>query len=86
VRARARIGLGYYPTVSAARARRPARERSLTWSAGRREWTSGFKERFGLVYIDYANGQARHPKRSLAWLSRWFGLTSGAAQVSAQSI
>ncbi|KAK9832581.1 hypothetical protein WJX81_000662 [Elliptochloris bilobata] len=50
------------------------------------EWTSGFKERFGLVYVDYANNQARHPKQSLAWLSRWFGLSSGAAQVSTQSI
>ena len=53
---------------------------------GPREWTSGFKERFGLVYVDYANGQARHPKASLGWLSRWFGLSSGQAQVSTQSL
>ena len=38
------------------------------------------------MYVDYAHNQARHPKQSLAWLSRWFGLSSGAAQVSTQSI
>ena len=33
------------------------------------EWNSGYNERFGLVYVDYAT-QRRIPKDSLAWYSR----------------
>ena len=32
------------------------------------EWHSGYRERFGLVYVDYATGQ-RIPKDS----ARWYG-------------
>ena len=30
------------------------------------EWHSGYRERFGLVYVDYATGQ-RIPKDSAFW-------------------
>ena len=30
------------------------------------EWSEGYRERFGLVYIDYVTG-ARIPKDSAAW-------------------
>ena len=32
------------------------------------EWNSGYNERFGLVYVDYAT-QERVPKDSLEWYS-----------------
>lgn len=33
------------------------------------EWHSGYNERFGLVYIDYATGR-RIPKDSFRWYSQ----------------
>lgn len=40
------------------------------WSAlDNFEWADGFKERFGLIYVDYATGQ-RVPKDSYHWYSR----------------
>jgi len=41
------------------------------------EWAEGFKERFGLVYVDYAT-QQRTPKDSAAWYSTIAG-SNGAA-------
>ena len=32
------------------------------------EWASGYSQRFGLVYVDYAN-QKRVPKASARWYS-----------------
>lgn len=32
------------------------------------EWSEGYNERFGLVYVDYATGW-RTPKDSAAWLA-----------------
>jgi beta-glucosidase len=31
------------------------------------EWGAGFTARFGLYYVDYMDGQKRHPKRSAHW-------------------
>jgi beta-glucosidase len=31
------------------------------------EWAEGYKQRFGLVFVDYANGGRRIPKDSAAW-------------------
>lgn len=31
------------------------------------EWHSGYDERFGLIFVDYANGQRRIPKDSFYW-------------------
>ena len=33
------------------------------------EWADGYNSRFGMVFIDYDNDQARHPKDSLTWYS-----------------
>ena len=33
------------------------------------EWSSGYRERFGLIYVDYAT-QARTPKDSALWYQR----------------
>ncbi|KAL4378899.1 hypothetical protein GQ457_02G025770 [Hibiscus cannabinus] len=35
------------------------------------EWAQGYTKRFGLVYVDYKNGLARHPKSSAYWFSRF---------------
>lgn len=35
------------------------------------EWGQGYTKRFGLVYVDYKNGLARHPKASALWFSRF---------------
>ncbi|KAJ0019020.1 hypothetical protein Pint_11688 [Pistacia integerrima] len=34
------------------------------------EWAQGYTKRFGLVYVDYKNGLARHPKSSAYWFLR----------------
>ena len=31
------------------------------------EWQMGYKMRFGLVFVDFANGQERVPKASYEW-------------------
>ena len=28
------------------------------------EWAEGYETRFGVTYVDYENGQTRHPKKS----------------------
>ena len=35
------------------------------------EWAQGYTKRFGLVYVDYKNGLARHPKSSAYWFLRF---------------
>lgn len=35
------------------------------------EWAQGYTKRFGLIYVDYKNGLARHPKSSALWFSRF---------------
>jgi beta-glucosidase len=35
------------------------------------EWQMGYTKRFGLVYVDYKNGLARHPKASAMWFSHF---------------
>ena len=35
------------------------------------EWASGYGPRFGLIYIDYANGQQRTPKKSYFWYKKF---------------
>ncbi|KAG1328264.1 beta-glucosidase 4 [Cocos nucifera] len=35
------------------------------------EWAQGYTKRFGLIYVDYKNGLARHPKSSAIWFSRF---------------
>ncbi|PON45553.1 Glycoside hydrolase [Trema orientale] len=36
------------------------------------EWAQGYTKRFGLIYVDYKNGFARHPKSSAYWFLRFF--------------
>lgn len=31
------------------------------------EWREGYARRFGIHFVDYKNGRARHPKRSAKW-------------------
>ncbi|WCJ38918.1 beta glucosidase 42 [Euphorbia peplus] len=35
------------------------------------EWAQGYTKRFGIVYVDYKNGLARHPKSSAYWFLRF---------------
>ncbi|KAF2292038.1 hypothetical protein GH714_000282 [Hevea brasiliensis] len=35
------------------------------------EWAQGYTKRFGLIYVDYKNGLARHPKSSAYWFMRF---------------
>jgi beta-glucosidase len=35
------------------------------------EWAMGYTKRFGIVYVDYKNELARHPKASARWFSRF---------------
>lgn len=35
------------------------------------EWGQGYTKRFGLVYVDYKGGLARHPKSSAYWFMRF---------------
>lgn len=35
------------------------------------EWNSGYKMRFGLVYVDFLDKCARYPKNSAAWFARF---------------
>ncbi|PWA69456.1 hypothetical protein CTI12_AA290770 [Artemisia annua] len=35
------------------------------------EWHQGYTKRFGLIYVDYKNGLARHPKSSAYWFQRF---------------
>jgi beta-glucosidase len=35
------------------------------------EWQKGFSMTFGLIAVDRANGQTRHPKPSLAYLGSY---------------
>ena len=35
------------------------------------EWAMGYTKRFGIVYVDYKNGLARHPKASALWFSHF---------------
>ena len=35
------------------------------------EWNMGYNVRFGLLYVDYANGLKRYPKNSAYWYSDW---------------
>ncbi|XP_010530517.1 PREDICTED: beta-glucosidase 13-like [Tarenaya hassleriana] len=34
------------------------------------EWGDGYTVRFGLVYVDYKDGQKRYPKKSAKWFSK----------------
>jgi len=33
------------------------------------EWDDGYNVRFGMVYVDYKNNQARYVKDSILWYS-----------------
>lgn len=36
------------------------------------EWAEGYETRFGVTYVDYANGQKRYPKKSALELKNIF--------------
>lgn len=44
----------------------------LTTSASNFEWAEGYETRFGVTYVDYANGQKRYPKKSALELKKIF--------------
>ncbi|KAL0355836.1 UNVERIFIED_CONTAM: Oleuropein beta-glucosidase [Sesamum radiatum] len=35
------------------------------------EWSEGYTERFGVIYIDFNHNQARHPKHSALWFAKF---------------
>ena len=35
------------------------------------EWSDGYNIRFGMVYVDYKNNQARYVKDSILWYSKF---------------
>ncbi|KAI3693347.1 hypothetical protein L6452_33182 [Arctium lappa] len=35
------------------------------------EWSSGYKDRFGLIYVDYVNNLQRYPKNSALWFKKF---------------
>ncbi|XP_024996270.1 beta-glucosidase 24-like [Cynara cardunculus var. scolymus] len=35
------------------------------------EWSSGYKDRFGLIYVDYVNNLQRYPKNSALWYKKF---------------
>ncbi|KAL0416742.1 UNVERIFIED_CONTAM: Raucaffricine-O-beta-D-glucosidase [Sesamum latifolium] len=35
------------------------------------EWSEGYTERFGMIYIDFNHNQARHPKHSALWFAKF---------------
>ncbi|KVH91153.1 Glycoside hydrolase, catalytic domain-containing protein [Cynara cardunculus var. scolymus] len=35
------------------------------------EWSSGYKDRFGLIYVDYVNDLQRYPKNSALWYKKF---------------
>ncbi|CDP21926.1 unnamed protein product, partial [Coffea canephora] len=35
------------------------------------EWTAGFTEKFGIIYVDFKNGLKRYPKHSAHWLKQF---------------
>ncbi|KAJ9545380.1 hypothetical protein OSB04_025087 [Centaurea solstitialis] len=35
------------------------------------EWSSGYKDRFGLIYVDYVNNLQRYPKNSALWYRKF---------------
>ena len=35
------------------------------------EWNSGYKDRFGLIYVDYVNNLQRYPKNSALWFKKF---------------
>ena len=43
------------------------------------EWAEGYETRFGVTYVDYENGQTRHPKKSALVLKDIFDQYIGKA-------
>ncbi|KAL3653989.1 Beta-glucosidase 42 [Castilleja foliolosa] len=41
------------------------------------EWELRYTKRFGLIYVDYKNGLARHPKSSAYWFKRFLKAEDG---------
>jgi beta-glucosidase len=41
------------------------------------EWALGYTKRFGLIYIDYKDGQKRYVKDSARWYSQFLNKTHG---------
>ncbi|PWA54602.1 glycoside hydrolase family 1 [Artemisia annua] len=41
------------------------------------EWQQGYTKRFGLIYVDYKNGLARHPKSSAYWFLKFLKSEDG---------
>ncbi|KAJ9556445.1 hypothetical protein OSB04_011059 [Centaurea solstitialis] len=35
------------------------------------EWSSGYKDRFGMIYVDYVNNLQRYPKNSALWFRKF---------------
>ncbi|KAJ9556525.1 hypothetical protein OSB04_011139 [Centaurea solstitialis] len=35
------------------------------------EWSSGYKDRFGMIYVDYVNNLQRYPKNSALWYRKF---------------
>lgn len=53
-------------------------ERMLTRTSNF-EWAEGYETRFGVTYVDYENGQTRHPKKSALVLKDIFAQYIGKA-------
>ncbi|KAG8389804.1 hypothetical protein BUALT_Bualt01G0016600 [Buddleja alternifolia] len=46
------------------------------------EWAEGYESRFGIMYVDYKNDNARHPKDSALWFAKFLKKDLGAYKLT----